>query len=143
MKNSLRSKLLFQFTALVMICMLVIPSFIGWQMNRQFRKFSSERFAEDREQLVKTFEKSFAKGRGGTDITSDMLRWPVAKVTVYNAEGSKIYEVKHVLRRKHAENAANTYKDMRILTEDLHSMARMHGSKTMALSGMKRLNDEL
>ena len=121
MKNSLRSKLLFQFTALVMICMLVIPSFIGWQMNRQFRKFSSERFAEDREQLVKTFEKSFDKGRGGTDITSDMLRWPVAKVTVYDAEGAKIYEVKHVSRRKHAENAANTYKDMRILTEDLHS----------------------
>ncbi len=128
MKNSLRSKLLFQFTTLVLICMLVIPSFIGWQMNRQFRKYSSERFEEDREQLVKTLEKSFAEGRNGTDVTSDMLRWPIAEVTVYNSNGTKIYEVKHISRRKRAGNTQKSNKNkIRTLAEDLHSKT---GEKT-------------
>lgn len=101
--RSLRTKLLFQYMTLVIICMLVIPAGIAYQMTYQFRKFSSERLAEDKQQLVSMIEENLAAGdRTGKNLHGEMLRWPVTRFCVEDSAGHEFFTIKHESSRKPA-----------------------------------------
>lgn len=123
MKRSLRSKLLLQYTALVLVCMLVIPAFVAGQMGRQFHKFSAERFAEDRQQLVEMIQGSIVSGNNGKDLQNEILRWPVVSAKVYGADGAELFELRHVSHRRKTGTAAQRGFKGRLQTETVELLA--------------------
>ena len=54
-KRSLRTKLLFQYMVIVIVCMLVIPTAIAELLDRQFRSFATERLRESEQDITEYF----------------------------------------------------------------------------------------
>lgn len=110
--RSLRTKLLFQYLALVLICMVVIPALISLQIHKQFYKYSSEKLTEDEQQIISLVEKSLVAGNNdGKNFQGEMLNWPVTRFTVTNKEGQSLFTVKHT-PRKVAPNQAERDKQI-------------------------------
>jgi len=111
--RSLRTKLLFQYMMLVIVCMLVIPGAISWMMNSKFHEFSAEKLVEDKQQLVTVIEKSLNSGdTSGSGLHGEMLRWPIKRFCVYDKKGKELFRVTHMSRRKYDPKRAEREKEM-------------------------------
>ena len=58
-KRSLRTKLMFQYMVIVIVCMLVIPTAISELLDRQFRGFATERLRENELEVAEFFAKMY------------------------------------------------------------------------------------
>lgn len=95
MKKSLRTQMLIQYVAIVIICMLIIPAAISELLDRQFRRFASERLIEDQQEIVMFMHKTYTRGDSWnsavlSDIRGDILRWPMMRAVLYDADGNLV-----------------------------------------------------
>lgn len=103
LNRSLRSQMLFQYVALVLVCMLIIPMTVSWLLNRQFRRFANEKVSEDKQQLVAIVSKAYIRNKGWNvkmlaAFHGEMLRWPMERVVIQNADGKFLRELRHAPR---------------------------------------------
>ena len=86
--------MLFQYTAIVIICMVVIPAAISRLLDFQMRRFAEEKFLEDRQEMAAAagnlyrFSNSWEGVRLGNG--ANFLRWPIITVTLYDEEGHAV-----------------------------------------------------
>ncbi|MEG1912233.1 MAG: HAMP domain-containing sensor histidine kinase [Cloacibacillus sp.] len=102
MKRTLKSKLIFQYMTIVIVCMLVIPTAISSLLGWQFRSFAQERLADDENDIVEYFQKVYAENgtwRVGKLLPkrSDLLRWPMVKIELFDEEGAEIRQFCRVM----------------------------------------------
>ena len=95
MKRSLRTQMLIQYAALVIICMVVIPTVISRLLDWQFRNFAEARLNDDRQEVVLLVKGLYERNNswealraGG--LISDFMRWPVVGITVYDSDGAVV-----------------------------------------------------
>lgn len=110
--TSLRTKLLAQYMALVVICMFVIPGIIAWRMNTEFYEFSGERLAEDKQQIMTMIEQSLATDANGKDLHGEILRWPIIRFSVEDMKGEALFTITHTPRRKFDAHYAQMVKEI-------------------------------
>ena len=117
MKRSLRTQMLFQYTAIVIICMVVIPAAISRLLDFQMRRFAEEKFLEDRQEMAAAagnlyrFSNSWEGVRLGNG--ANFLRWPIITVTLYDEEGHAV----HSLGRGMGKRAHS--KDMELMGDSM------------------------
>ncbi|MDO5116790.1 MAG: HAMP domain-containing sensor histidine kinase [Synergistaceae bacterium] len=90
-KHSLRSKLIFHYMVIVVVCMLVIPTAISELLDRQFKSFANERLTGYMNELTEYFASTYA-GNGSwrgdwLPRGADFLRWPLVAVRLTDADG--------------------------------------------------------
>jgi len=93
-----------QYVAIVIICMLVIPTAISVLLDRQFRRFSSEKLAEDQQEIVMLMQEIYSRGDSWnstllSNINEDILRWPMVRIVLYDANGFVVSEFNRNARR--------------------------------------------
>ena len=84
-KRSLRTKLIFQYMVIVIVCMLVIPTAISELLDRQFRGFATDRLRENEVEIAEFFAKMYIENGSWRGCRlfprgSDFLRWPMVMV---------------------------------------------------------------
>lgn len=104
MKRSLRTQMMVQYVAIVIICMLVIPTAISVLLDRQFRRFSSEKLVEDQQEIVMLMQEIYSRGDSWnptllSNINEDILRWPMVRIILYDANGFVVSEFNRNARR--------------------------------------------
>lgn len=102
-KRSLRSKLIFQYMAFVVVCMLVIPTGIARLLDWQFRTFASERLQEDQQDIVEHFSKIYSEYGSWSEAPSymkknDLLRWPMVRVQLFDNAGCELRQYSRVMK---------------------------------------------
>jgi two-component system sensor histidine kinase BaeS len=102
-KRSLRTQMLFQYVALVLVCMLIIPMTVSWLLNRQFRRFADEKLAEDKQQITTIVSRAYTHDKGWNAKTlaayhGEMLRWPMVRVVIQDKNGKFLRALNHVPR---------------------------------------------
>ena len=102
MKKSLRTRMLFQYVGIVLICMVVIPTSISELLNWQFKRFAGEKLMEDRQEIILLLQEIYSRENSWNNdfiqqLHGDFLRWPIISATVYDSENK---EVKVFARRQ-------------------------------------------
>lgn len=95
MGRSLRTKMLFQYVGIVLICMVVIPTAISELLDWQFRRFAGEKLLEDRQEIVLLLQEVYARKDSWDNefikqLHGDFLRWPIINATVYDADNNVV-----------------------------------------------------
>lgn len=99
MKRSLRTQMLLQYAAIVLICMIVIPAFIAKSLDTQLQKFLNARLLEDEQEIILMIENLYEKGDVWnlsrlSAFYGDFLRWPVVNATLIDNYGRVVWEFK-------------------------------------------------
>lgn len=99
MKRSLRTQMLLQYAAIVLICMIVIPAFIAKSLDTQLQKFLNARLLEDEQEIILMIENLYEKGDVWnmsrlSAFYGDFLRWPVINATLVDNYGRVVWEFK-------------------------------------------------
>lgn len=105
-KRSLRSKLVFQYMVMVLVCMVVIPTAIAELLDRQFRSFANERLLEDEQEITEYFTKIYNESGSWNRYSSlarrpDLLRWPMVKIELFDAEGKPLRQYVRQMKMQH------------------------------------------
>lgn len=104
-KRSLRTKLLFQYMVIVIVCMLVIPTAIAELLDRQFRSFATERLRESEQDITEYFalvyiETGSWNGGGLFPRGADFLRWPMVTVQLFDKNGVEVRKYSRIMKRE-------------------------------------------
>lgn len=104
MKRSLRTQMFLQYAAIVIICMLVIPTAISMLLDRQFRRFAEDRLREDRQEIVLVMQNLYARTNSWDEVRvkgmlGEAMRWPIAAINVYDADGRLVKNLSRGMRR--------------------------------------------
>ena len=97
MKRSLRTQMLVQYVAIVLVCMIVIPTAISWMLDRRFRSFATEKLAEDRQEIASAIGGSYEAVGGWNeviagDVRGDFMRWPIVRIALFDENGELVRE---------------------------------------------------
>ena len=95
MKHSLRSKLIFQYMVIVIVCMLVIPTAISGLFEWQFKNFLNEKLDEYETEFTDYFASLYEetgtwRAKGIFPRGSDFIRWPVAMIQIKDSGGNLV-----------------------------------------------------
>jgi signal transduction histidine kinase len=117
--------MLIQYTAIVIICMLVIPTAISELLDRQFRRFASDKLAEDQQDIVFLMQEVYARGNDWdqallSGMQGNILRWPMLRVELYDAGGILIHEFRHNNKRAALPGGINSRRDSRQIEEAMN-----------------------
>lgn len=99
--RSLRSKMLMQYAAIVLICMIVIPAGIAQVLHFQMRHFVETRLFEEEHRVVVFMQDIYESG-GTWDIQrlsrlqGDLMRRPIASATLIDSYGRVIWEFRRM-----------------------------------------------
>lgn len=110
MKRSLRTQMLLQYAAIVLICMIVIPAFIAKSLDTQLQKFLNVRLLEDEQEIVLVIGNLYEKG-GVWNLSrlssyyGDFLRWPVISAILVDNYGRVVWEFKRAQLQKRQPRA--------------------------------------
>ncbi len=117
MKRSLRTQMLIQYAALVIICMLIIPAVISRLLDWQFRNFAEARLDDDRQEVVLLLQglyertNSWDAVRAGASL-SDAMRWPVIGITVYDSDGAVVRGLSRGMKMRGGAKGPHSMKHM-------------------------------
>ena len=94
-KHSLRSKLIFQYMVIVIVCMVVIPMATAELLDRQFRGFATSRLRQDELELTAFFaglyvEKGSWDGLPPMLSGGDIMRWPMVMIEIVDNDGLEV-----------------------------------------------------
>ena len=97
-KRSLHTQMLMQYAAIVLVCMLVIPTGIFWTLDMRFRRFAGEKLLEDQKEIASMLGENYAaagswKALKETAPHEEFLRWPIAAVSVFDESGRLVREI--------------------------------------------------
>ena len=102
-KRSLKTKLIFQYMVIVIVCMLVIPTAISELLDRQFRGFATERLRENELEVAEFFAKMYIENGSWQGCSlfprgSDFLRWPMVVVQLFDEKGVEVRKYSRILQ---------------------------------------------
>ncbi|MCQ4762950.1 cell wall metabolism sensor histidine kinase WalK [Cloacibacillus evryensis] len=108
-KRSLRTKLIFQYMVIVIVCMLVIPTAISELLDRQFRGFATERLRENELEVAEFFAKMYIENGSWQGCSlfprgSDFLRWPMVVVQLFDEKGVEVRKYSRMMKREGHHN---------------------------------------
>ncbi|WP_302805263.1 sensor histidine kinase [Cloacibacillus porcorum] len=108
-KRSLRTKLIFQYMVIVIVCMLVIPTAISELLDRQFRGFATDRLRENEVEIAEFFAKMYIENGSWRGCRlfprgSDFLRWPMVMVQLFDADGIEVRSYSRMMKREGHHN---------------------------------------
>lgn len=104
MKRSLRSQMLMQYAAIVLVCMIVIPALISRTLDTHMKKFMESRNAEDEQEIMLFIQNLYERG-GAWDpahlsqIYGTLLRSPLVNATLTDNYGRVIWEFRRANMR--------------------------------------------
>jgi len=110
MKRSLRTQMFMQYAALVLICMLVIPTGISKLLDLQFKRFTESKLAEEEHQVVQFMEELYSVDENWniallSRIRTDIFRWPMMSISLSDASGNAIWEFRRPFMRQNAHGS--------------------------------------
>lgn len=117
--------MMFQYAAIVIICMLVIPTAISELLDRQFRRFASDKLAEDQQDIVFLMQDAYAlRNEWNKDLLSgikgNILRWPMLRIELYDSDGMLIHKFSHNNKRAVLPGTADTRREKRQMQDPIN-----------------------
>ena len=104
MKRSLHTQMLIQYVAIVIICMIVIPTAISKLLDHQFRRFAGDKLLEDQQEIVLFMQQIYSSSNSRdkallSEIRGDFLRWPIVRAVLFDADGVVVREFRRQIKR--------------------------------------------
>ena len=112
-KRSLRTQMLLQYAAIVLICMIVVPAIVAKKLDSQMKTFLENRLLEGEQEIAQLMQGFYASGGEWnlaqlSQIYSNALHLPVVSVTLVDNYGRLIWEFRRAdLRPKRQPGVIN------------------------------------
>lgn len=109
-KRSLRTQMLIQYAAIVLICLVVVPTFVAKTLDTQMKRFLERNLIEGEQEITRLIQGIYADNgvwsrHNMMPVYADLVRRPIVSVTLMDNEGQTIWEFQRAdLRQKrHSE----------------------------------------